>query len=162
MELDNLAIYAALNDAQRYADANSTCAKVRVGSLILRLTEDKFPLMGAYGCNHGVNECTKRGCRRIKLYGEASKNHRLPSDCDAIHSEIDAIAHAAHLGIDLTGATIFVTRYPCEACARAIAESGITTVYYGRQESVSEYTMQILDGIRTIHVSDWDREDNHD
>ena len=158
MNITEAAAEKALNNAQNYADINSTCAKVRVGSMILGHNDEVM-----FGCNHGVCNCVKNGCRRIKLYGENSKEHRLPSDCDAVHSEVDAISRAAKVGMKLAGATIFVTRYPCEACARAIAQSGISTVIYGRREAPSEYTEQILNdaGVKLYRLSGWDREDNN-
>ena len=148
-----------LDWAQNFADEQATCTKVKVGSVI----ETKFGEL-IYGCNHGAYNCAKNGCRRIKLYGNASKEHRLPSDCDAIHSEVDAICKAAKRGLDVSGATIYVTRYPCEACARAIVAAGIYKVFYGRKESISEYTKFILEsaGIEVTKVSDWDREDNNE
>ena len=149
----------ALDKAQSYADACSTCAKVKVGSMIM--TKEKIPVFGA---NHGINNCISEGCRRIKLYGNASKEHRLPSDCDSIHSEVDAIGTAAKQGTRLQGATIYVTRYPCEACARAIAASGIKRVVYGRKEDISEYTERILrsSNVEVIKVEDWERDDNNE
>ena len=145
----------ALDSADIYASFNSTCAKVRVGSMI---TDGSRVL---FGCNHGVHDCKRNGCRRVELYGENSKEHRLPSDCDAVHSEVDAIAKAARVGMKLEGATIFVTRYPCEACARAIAESGIKNVVYGRTQNISEYTQQIFDnaGVQVLKIWQWYRED---
>lgn len=150
----------ALDLAQKYADNHSTCCKVKVGSIIIIPHTCVF----IHGCNHGVHNCIENGCRRVKLYGNASKEHRLPSDCDAIHSEIDAISKAANTGMKLKGATIYVSRYPCENCARAIAASGIEKVIYGRQESISDYTKQILDaaGVVTEKITDWDWEDNYE
>lgn len=152
-------MHSILDSAQDYADVCSTCNKVKVGSMIT--TNDGYG-PNICGCNHGVSDCRHNGCRRIKLYGNASKEHRLPSDCDALHSEVDAISKAAKVGIKLDGATIYVTRYPCEACARAIVASGIKKVVYGRKEEISEYTKQILDGIEIIHAKDWEREDNNE
>lgn len=153
---------AILNATQKYAEDNSTCVKVKVGSRILPTEIYRDYLVE--GCNHGVHNCKENGCRRIELYGEASKNHRLPSDCDSIHSEIDAICRAASKGMNLYGATIYVTRYPCEACARAIASAGIKRVIYGRKESISDYTRQILEdkNIEIIHADYWDWEDNNE
>lgn len=148
-----------LDEANKYAKSNSTCAKVQVGSLII----PRGRIEHIYGCNHGVMNCVKNGCRRVRLYGENSKTHRLPSDCDALHSEIDAICNAAKKGIDLEGATIFVTRYPCEACARAVCEAGIKTVIYGRNESISDYTHLIFEtyGVTVKKIDDWTEEDNN-
>lgn len=149
-----------LENAQNYADLNSTCVKVKVGSLIITPEDNVI-----FGCNHGIHNCKTNGCRRIKLYGENSKEHRLPSDCDAVHSEIDAISKAAQLGVKLKGASIFVTRYPCEACARAIAGSGIKYLIYGRKGAISEYTDKILTdaGVEYLKIPTdvWDKEDNN-
>ena len=151
----------SLDAAQEYADECSTCNKVKVGSLI---TTNNGYGPNICGCNHGVSDCKQNGCRRIRLYGNASKEHRLPSDCDALHSEVDAISKAARAGIKLEGATIYVTRYPCEACARAIAESGIKRVIYGRTESISPYTEMILRSanVEVIHILNWERDDNNE
>jgi dCMP deaminase len=46
------------------------------------------------------------------------------------HAEAVVIAEAARRGIALQGATIFVSTFPCPACAKLIARSGITTCYY--------------------------------
>lgn len=148
-----------LDSAQEYADDEATCSKVKVGSVIITKEEKEI-----FGCNHGVENCKVNGCRRIKLYGNASKEHRLPSDCDALHSEVDAICKASSKGFALDEATIYVTRYPCEACARAIAESGIKRVVYGRSETISPYTALILRSanVEVIHQISWKREDNNE
>ena len=148
-----------LDQANEYAKTHSSCEKVQVGSMI----ETKDGTIVIYGCNHGVMNCRKNGCRRVRLYGENSKIHRLPSDCDAIHSEVDAISKAARAGIQLEGATIYVTRYPCEACARTIGEAGIKKIYYGRNELISDYTKLILDnyGVEVEKINDWTEEDNN-
>ena len=139
-----------LDIAKLYAERNSGCLKVAVGSAIVK---NKHII--SLGANRVFdNECRHKGCHRIKLYGEDSKNHRNPEDCLAIHSEIDAIAHA---GTDLRGAVIFVTRYPCEGCAKAIIASGISEVFYGGTAEVSPLTRQMLcnEGIVPVHVKNW-------
>ena len=146
-----------LTRAQVYAEENSTCAKVHVGSLII--TPDGHTV---YGCNNGVMNCKKHGCRRVRLYGENSKLHRLPSDCDALHSEVDAICKAAARGLSLQNSTIYITRYPCENCARAIGAAGIKHVYYGRDEYLSEYAQLILDNYGvTVEKVNWTEEDDN-
>lgn len=148
-----------LNEANEYAKKNSTCAKVQVGSMIV----PRGRHLHIFGCNHGVMNCKVNGCRRVRLYGENSKTHRLPSDCDALHSEVDAICNAAKMGVDLLGATIYVTRYPCEACARAIGEAGIKEVVYGRNETMSDYSKLILNcyGVKVKKVKEWTEEDDN-
>ena len=132
MYVDNL-----FNIAQNYADINSGCLKVQVGCVITK--DDSIIALGANRCI--PNFCkTMRGCLRVELYGENSKEHRNPEDCRAIHAEIDAIAHSRE---SLVGSTLYGTRYPCEACAKAIVASGIAKVVYGRLQPISEQTRQI-------------------
>lgn len=156
-------IHSCLDLAHDYANKKSGCEKVKVGCLLM--CRDRYDLNIEYsvlGSNIGIGyNCLKDGCRRIKLYGDCSKNHRLPSDCNSLHSEINAIANAAKRGVCTMGAVMFVTRYPCEACARAIVSAGIMTVYYGREQEISEYTKQILDagGVEYYHVYDWKASD---
>ena len=81
----------------------------------------------------------------------------------AIHSEVDAICKAAKIGKRLDNAAIVVTRYPCEACARAIVESGIKIVAYGRKEKISDITQKIFDSynVTVQHIDDWNYADNN-
>lgn len=45
------------------------------------------------------------------------------------HSEVSLIAEAARRGIALEGTDMYVTVFPCPPCAKAIAYSGIQTLY---------------------------------
>lgn len=45
------------------------------------------------------------------------------------HSELNAILN--YRGGSLKGAKLYVTLFPCNECAKAIIQSGITTVIYG-------------------------------
>ena len=126
--------------AGEYAKRYSGCTKVAVGSCIV--SHGKVVSLGA---NRVTGDwCRTIGCLRIAKYGDNAKTHRNPDDCLAIHSEIDAISRAAKVGVSLVGATIYVTRYPCEACARAIVAAGIQHVVFGRNQPMSELTKSIL------------------
>lgn len=48
----------------------------------------------------------------------------------AIHAEAAIIAEAAKNGMSLEGCELYVTTFPCPSCAKLIAYSGITTLYY--------------------------------
>jgi len=45
------------------------------------------------------------------------------------HAERNAIYNAARSGAVISGCSIYVNRFPCADCARAIIQSGIKTVY---------------------------------
>lgn len=155
MANENTTIKVLLDMAHTYAKVRSGCTKVAVGSVI---TDENGSIL-SFGANAAIpNLCRSEGCLRIKKYGNNAKEHRLPSDCRAIHSEIDAICH---LEKSARGGNIYVTRYPCESCARAIVAAGISTVYYGRQQEISEQTEEIFRsaGVNVCHLSSWDAED---
>lgn len=44
------------------------------------------------------------------------------------HAERNAIYNAARIGTPVQGCTIYINRFPCSDCARAIIQCGITTV----------------------------------
>ena len=149
-----------LTEADKYARVTSGCKKVAVGSVI---TDHTIPTSTkVYGSNKSLPiSCKHTECLRVQKYGENSKLHRNPEDCRAVHSEVDAICNSAKFGIRTEGKSIFVTRYPCEACARAIVRAGITLVVYGRKQIISEETAKIFEfaGVQVIHCENWDAPD---
>lgn len=149
-----------LDMAYKYADGMSGCRKVAVGSVIA-----KDGMLLSFGANKAIPDLCHgvQGCLRVSKYGNDSKQHRDPADCRAIHSEIDAICMAARMGNNIDGATIYVTRYPCESCAKAIVAAGIKTVYYGGTAQISPVTQEIFGtyGVNCYFVENW-HEDNTD
>ena len=146
-----------LDMAGRYAKHSSGCTKVAVGSCIV-----KDGSIIALGANRAVPDlCKTSECLRVEKYGENSKLHRNPEDCRAIHSEVDAIGKAAKAGVRTQGATIYVTRYPCEACARLIITAGIKRVVYGRNQHISEQTRIMFDlyGVEHYNESEYQEAD---
>ena len=49
----------------------------------------------------------------------------------ASHAEANLIAFAAREGIRTSGCTVYVTHFPCSACARTLIQAGITHVHVG-------------------------------
>ena len=147
-----------LTIAEEFARRKSGCTKVSVGSVIV----DPMGAIIGIGANKAIPDlCKSEGCLRVKLYGDNDKTHRAPGDCRAIHSEISAICNSASVGFRTKGATIYVSRYPCEGCARAIAAAGITTVVYGRAQEISQETFEIFcsAGILIFHRDDFVADD---
>lgn len=151
-----------LDMAEMYAKKNSGCNKVAVGCAIVTPDREKLLTLGANKAMPDLCK-TRRGCLRVELYGEDSKVHRNSGDCRAIHSEIDAISEAAGWGVPLRGAIAFVTRYPCENCAKALVCAGIKEVYYGGTSDISGYTRELFEryNVNCYHVTGW-REDLSD
>jgi dCMP deaminase len=54
----------------------------------------------------------------------------------AMHAEAAVIARAARGGTPLDGASLYVTTFPCPACARQIAEAGFRRCYFAGTYSV--------------------------
>lgn len=143
--------------ADNYAQFHSTCTKTAVGCYIV--AEDSWRTVLAKGANCGEVNCKKEGCLRIELFGDNSKEHR--STCRCNHSEIDALNHVLDKE-RLKGATIFVTRYPCDNCAKALVKAGIGTVIYGRSFPISNKAEKLFrdNHIEVVHVPDWDCDPN--
>ncbi len=72
----------------------------------------------------------------------------------AHHAEKVVIARAAKNGTSTNGAVLFVSTFPCPACAYDIAAAGIKKVYYsdGYSSLAAEETLKLA-GIEIIRVS---------
>jgi dCMP deaminase len=55
---------------------------------------------------------------------------KLKTKPEVLHAESNAIAKLAKSSNSGIGSTIFVTHSPCMECAKLIAQSGISSVYY--------------------------------
>jgi len=87
----------------------------QVGAVIV--LEDNTP--GPYGFN---------GFPRA-VDDDADERHERPLKYDwTEHAERNAIFHAARVGVRLSGASIYVTHFPCSDCSRAIIQSGIREI----------------------------------
>lgn len=129
--------------AQNYANTMSDCRKVKVGSVIV---DEEQLFFGSNTVIPGI--CNGVDCNRVLPHDG------LPHCVSTIHSEVEAIIRARR---NLAGAEIFVTRYPCEGCARAIVTAGIDRVVYGRVNPISEDTARIFaeSDIEVVHYPEF-------
>ena len=127
----NLAIQAA---------TRSTCPRKHVGAVIVR---DKTVLSTGYnGSLRGAPHCTEVGCLM-------ENDHCVRT----VHAEANALVQAAHNGVRLEGAEIYVTASPCFNCFKLIVNSGIRTVHYGefyRDDQVLRFADEL--GIAMDHL----------
>ncbi len=127
----NLAIQAA---------TRSTCPRKHVGAVIVR---DKTMLSTGYnGSIRGAPHCTEVGCLM-------ENDHCVRT----VHAEANALVQAAHNGVRLEGAEIYVTASPCFNCFKLIVNAGIRTVYYGefyRDDKVLQFAEEL--GIEMVHL----------
>lgn len=62
------------------------------------------------------------------------------------HAERNAIYNAARAGIDLSHCTLYVNRFPCADCGRAIIQSGIKHIYcppIPESDGALDYSFQV-------------------
>jgi len=120
--------------------SRSTCPRKFVGSVIVR---DKTILSTGYnGSIRGMPHCSDEG-------------HMMENGhCVAtIHAEANAIIQAAKNGVNIDGATIYVTASPCWSCFKQIANSGLRRICYGefyRDERIFQVAERI--GIELHHI----------
>lgn len=154
-----------VRELDNYAKEATGCAKVHVGAALLELCAGEGLRVLLKAANECLpNTCRTLGCNRMRLYGDDSKNHRLPSDCNAIHSEQNLICKANSEGYTLEGRIVLVTRYPCETCARMLIKSNVAVVYYCRSTPPSDITVRMFEeaNIPLIHIVELDNEDSQD
>lgn len=95
----------------------STCNRRSVGAVLVR--EKRILTTGYNGSPPGLPHCIDDGCIMLD-------NHCVR----AIHAEQNAIIQAALHGIDLRGATCYVTSSPCVHCSKMLIAAGIKRIVY--------------------------------
>lgn len=110
----------------KMAATRSTCISRPTGAIIVK---NKQVLSTGYnGSMPGIAHCTDEGAcfRRSSGAGDAGKY----DNCRSAHAEANALAQAAKNGINVDGATAYVTLYPCYVCTKLLVQSGIKKVFY--------------------------------
>lgn len=110
----------------KMAATRSTCLSRPAGAVIVK---DKQLLSTGYnGSMPGIAHCSDEGfCyRRSSGAGDAGKY----DSCRSGHAEANALAQAAKNGINVNGASTYVTLYPCYVCTKLLVQAGIKKVYY--------------------------------
>lgn len=131
---------------------NSTCGAAKVGAVIVHPKFRTILSTGYNGAPRGTEHCGEICDNRQP--GGAGKEH-----CKAVHAEINAIANAARVGVEIDDGILCLSMTPCLACARVIINAGITSVVcyniYPQSEAVD-----LLDEAGVL-VTYWDGEDFH-
>ncbi len=95
-------------------------------------TEDRDFKVGAVivGANNEIRSTGYNGLPRQVSSHDTSRFNRESGEKFYWfeHAERNAIYNAAYFGAALAGCTIYVNRFPCADCARAIIQSGIAIV----------------------------------
>lgn len=103
----------------------STCNRRSVGAVLVR--EKRILTTGYNGSPPGQPHCTDEGCLMLD-------NHCVR----AIHAEQNAIIQGALHGIDLSGATCYVTSAPCVHCSKMLIAAGVKRIVF-----MDNYTEEI-------------------
>lgn len=128
-----------MNIAQ-VVSSRSTCPRKYVGAVIVR---NRTILSTGYnGSIRGMPHCSDVG-------------HMMESGhCVAtIHAEVNAILQAARNGVNIDGATLYVTASPCWNCFKASVNAGVRRIAYGefyRDERIFEVAEKLQ--IELIHL----------
>ncbi len=97
------------------ASERSTCPRMHCGCVFVK---DKFVLATGYnGSLPGLPHCDEVGCLVVD-------NHCVRTN----HAEINALTQAAIHGVNIKGATAYITNMSCTTCAKALIAAGIVRV----------------------------------
>ena len=101
------------------ASTRSTCARRKVGAVIVNHSTRAIISTGYNGSLPGAPHCEDVGCT-------LQNGHCITT----IHAETNAINQAARNASPLNNAVIYCTSKPCWNCFKNIIQSGITEIYY--------------------------------
>ena len=101
----------------------SVCKRAQVGAVVV-VSKPSGWTSWFLGHNHNGGACCE---------DESGK-----SVGTVVHAEAAAIKRGGIINNFLSGATLYVTRQPCLACAKLIVESGIKQVYYRDQDDKND------------------------
>lgn len=105
----------------------SVCLRAKVGAVLV-----KDGMVVAQGYNNvvgGVRPCKEVGCLRDELNIPSGTRREV---CRNICAEQLAISEAARNGVEIDGATAYITTYPCHICAKLLVSSGIIEIVYDK------------------------------
>jgi len=110
----------------RDVSTRSTCLRRQHGAVIIK--DDQILSTGYNGSPTGMPHCDTLGCLREELNVPSGERYEL---CRSVHAEANAIIQAAHNGVQINGATMYITGMPCYMCAKMIVNAGIKEVWVG-------------------------------
>lgn len=110
----------------RVVATRATCSRDMVGAVILN-ARNRVVSTGYNGAASGEIHCVDGGCPRGRLSYEEQPPGGDYSNCVSLHAEVNAIVDATTPLIDCT---LYVTRKPCDYCAKVIRAAGIKRVVF--------------------------------
>ena len=103
----------------------TTCLRRAVGAIIVK--DRRILAPGYNGVPTGLAHCAETGCLRQQRGVPSGQRHEI---CRGLHAEQNAIIQAARYGINITGASIYITTQPCVVCAKMLINADIEEIIY--------------------------------
>lgn len=103
----------------------TTCLRRAVGAVVVK--EHRILATGYNGVPTGMRHCAETGCLREQLGVPSGQRQEI---CRGLHAEQNAIIQAARYGIDINGASIYITTQPCITCAKMLINAGIQEIIF--------------------------------
>lgn len=133
--------------------ARSTCDRGKCGAIITR--DNTILSTGYAGAPTGFPHCDDIGhdfetIKKQEAYYNDVEQTLHYKDINemhctrTIHAEMNAIYHAANIGVSLKGGTLYSTMFPCFRCAMAIVQVGIIEVIAVNAYHASEKSHNIF------------------
>lgn len=105
--------------------SRSTCLRRHVGATLVK---DKRILTTGYnGAPSGLRHCQEVGCLRERMNIPSGERQEL---CRGLHAEQNAIIQAAIMGVNIKGASLYCTTFPCVTCAKMLINAQIKRIIY--------------------------------
>lgn len=110
-----------------------------IAKLVAQRSEDPKTKVGAVlvkdGCVIGIgyNGAPRKFTGEIPWETPEKENY-------VIHAEMNAIANACAMGIDVRGSEIYITMSPCATCMKLLLQHQIKAVYYLEQYRIFDAT----------------------
>ena len=126
MKFDRLYI-AALREVA----ALSTCAKHKVGAILVR--DGRIISTGYNGAPANMPHCCDMPAFKSSTAfsdDNIRSFHREWSAQNEVHAEVNCIGYALRMHTDITGAELWLSLPPCNACAKLIIAAGIQKIVY--------------------------------
>lgn len=95
----------------------SACERLHVGCVIVSGGSHKNRIIAA-----GYNGFLPGAPHVSRIYNDHEQS--------TVHAEQNAISDAARRGVSLSGGLVYITHFPCIACAKLLLASGIQKIYY--------------------------------
>lgn len=104
--------------------ARAACSRSQVGAVLVM--DNRIVSTGYNGTPAGDTHCIDGGCPRGKYTYDELPPGGSYSTCTGLHAEMNCLAYSTAP----RGGTMYVTREPCEMCAKILKAYGIERVVY--------------------------------